>query len=261
MARILITGVSSGIGRATAQRLARAGHDVVATARRVETLADLDVAARLPLDVGDPLQVAACVAAAGEIDVLVNNAGVSLWGPLEACPFEDVERVLATNLVGAIRMSRAVIPQMRARGGGKIVQISSAAARRPNPFLGAYAASKAGLEALSWSLRLELRPFGISVCVVSMSAIATAMDENRKVIDVSETAYGDLQRRTFARTAQLRRAPAPPDDVAAVIQQVIEAADPPFTSFVGEELAANMARAAATSEAEIEAETLASLGY
>jgi len=259
MARVLITGVSSGIGRASAELLTRAGHEVIATARRVETLDGLDVAARLPLDVGDPQQVTDALAAAGEIDVLVNNAGVSLWAPLEIASFEEFERVLATNLVGAARMTRAVIPQMRRRGRGRIIQVSSGAARRPNPFLTAYAASKAGLEALSWSLRVELRPFGVSVCVVTMGAIATSMDENRKVIDVADTPYGDLQRRTFARTAEIRRAPAPAGDVAAVIQRAIDDADPPFMNPVGAGLAAALASGA--SDAQIEAETLAGLGY
>jgi NAD(P)-dependent dehydrogenase (short-subunit alcohol dehydrogenase family) len=190
---------------------------------------------------------------------LVNNAGVSLWGPMECCPLDDIERVIATNLLGPIMMANAVLPGMRARGRGKIIQISSAAARNPNPLLGAYAASKSGLEAMSWCLRVELSQFAIPVTVVSMSAIETGMDVNRKVIDVADTAYGDLQRRTLARTARIRAAPAPADDVAKVVQGVVDDPSPPFMVYVGEELRAAMARKAGLSDAQVEAEVLASL--
>jgi len=261
MARILITGAGSGIGRATAQWLAGRGHAVVATARRVETLADLDVAARLPVDVCDPAQVAACVAAAGDVDVLVNNAGVSLWGAMECCPLEEIERVIDTNLLGPILMANAVLPGMRARGRGKIIQVSSAAARNPNPLLGAYAASKAGLEAMSACLRVELHAFGIHVTVVSMGAVESGVDVKRRVMDASGTAYAELQRRAVARNSQARNAPAPATDVAAVIEGVIDDPSPPFLVYVGEQLQAVMARRAGRSDAEVEAETLASLGY
>ena len=111
--RILITGAGTGIGRATAQVLTARGHDVVATARRVEVLDDLDVAAKLPLDVTDADSVAACVAAAGQIDGLVNNAGVLGGGPLETFPADKAREVFETNVFGPLRMINALVPAMR----------------------------------------------------------------------------------------------------------------------------------------------------
>ena len=118
MARALITGCSTGFGRATAVELKKRGYEVVATARRPETLADIDVDARLALDVTDDASVAAAVAAAGTIDVLVNNAGIGLGGPIELVPMAEVRRLFETNVFGPLRMMQAVLPQMRARGLG-----------------------------------------------------------------------------------------------------------------------------------------------
>src|SRR4051812_34550069 len=115
MARILITGCSSGIGRATALHLAAAGHEVIATARNRQALDDLEIALRLELDVMDDDSVSAALAEAGEIDVLVNNAGISIWSPAELCPPHAAERLMQTNLMGVIRLTRAVLPQMRRR--------------------------------------------------------------------------------------------------------------------------------------------------
>src|SRR5437763_6519253 len=109
----LITGCSSGIGRATAVELTKRGYEVVATARRPETLDDLDVAERLRLDVDDDASVADCVAEAGPVEVLVNNAGFEVAGPLERVPIDEVKRMFETNVFGTLRMIQAILPSMR----------------------------------------------------------------------------------------------------------------------------------------------------
>src|SRR5262249_21176013 len=154
--KILITGCSSGIGRALATDLARRGHEVVATARRRDDLHDLEVAQRLPLDITSEESVAAAAGIAGEVDVLINNAGISIWGPIQSVGHADLHRIFDTNVFGMMRMLRAVLPAMRARGRGEIYQVSSVIAKRPTALLSHYAATKAALEAYSEALRLEL---------------------------------------------------------------------------------------------------------
>src|SRR5215472_14426792 len=139
--RALITGCSSGIGRAAATELTKRGYEVVATARRPQTLDDLDVAQKLALDVTSDASVAAACEAAGRIDVLVNNAGYGLEGAIEAVPLDDVRQVFETNVIGASRMIQAVVPAMRARGQGVVVNVSSVAGVVAGPLGGYYAAS------------------------------------------------------------------------------------------------------------------------
>ena len=159
MSRVLITGCSTGIGRAGAVELTKRGHDVVATARRPETLDDLDVAARLRLDVDDPASVRAAVDQAGLIDALVNNAGFGIGGPAETVDLDAARRCMDTNLFGAARMIQAVLPGLRARGGGTIVNVASVAGRVGVPLEGFYSASKWALEGLSESLHFEVGHF------------------------------------------------------------------------------------------------------
>jgi len=216
--RILITGCSSGIGRALASELTCRGHHVIATARRLETLDDLDVAGRLRLDVIDPASVSEAIAAAGRVDVLINNAGYSVWGAVEAVPVSEMQALFETNLFGALRMAQAVLPQMRARRSGIILQISSAAARRGNPLLGHYSASKAALEMYSEALRLEIARFGIDVSVVVLGSVATSFSDNRRRI--STPAYDDLTQRAERQIAARR---VQPTQVETVAQRIADA--------------------------------------
>ena len=149
MGRILITGCSTGFGRAAAVELTKRGHEVVATARRAAAIDDLDVAARLALDVDDDESVVRAVQAAGELDGLVNNAGFGISGPVEQIPLDDVRAMMETNYLGVVRMVQAVLPAMRARGSGTIVNVSSIAGRVAPPLGGFYAASKFALEGLT----------------------------------------------------------------------------------------------------------------
>ncbi|HEY4375697.1 MAG TPA: SDR family NAD(P)-dependent oxidoreductase, partial [Acidimicrobiales bacterium] len=170
-----VTGAGSGIGRATAEVLTAHGHDVVATARRIEVLDDLHVAVRAPLDVTDDASVAACVEAAGPIDALVNNAGISETGPLETYPDDAVRRMFETNVFGALRMIRAVVPAMRQRGSGVVVNVSSVEGRVAGPLAGIYSATKHAIEAISESLQFEIGHFGLRVVIIEPGYIAPGM--------------------------------------------------------------------------------------
>jgi NAD(P)-dependent dehydrogenase (short-subunit alcohol dehydrogenase family) len=174
----MITGCSSGIGRATAIELSARGYDVVATARRRESLDDLKVAQALELDVDDESSVAAAVAAAAPIDVLVNNAGFGVEGAIETVPLDEVRRMFETNFFGAARMIQALVPSMRERGSGTVVNVTSTAGIAAPPLGGYYAASKFALEALSEALHLEVGHFGVRVLVIEPGVIETRFGVN-----------------------------------------------------------------------------------
>jgi NAD(P)-dependent dehydrogenase (short-subunit alcohol dehydrogenase family) len=181
---ILITGASSGIGRDAALALARAGHHVIAAARRLPALEALAASADgaitpLRLDLDDPASITAAV---GEIDrltggrgvdAIVNNAGFATAGALAELPDRDLRAQFETNVFGLMAITRAVLPPMLARGTGRIVIVSSVSGRIPAPVLGAYHASKYAVEALSDALRMELAPFGIRVAIVEPGTIRT----------------------------------------------------------------------------------------
>lgn len=180
---ILITGASSGIGRATAIRLADEGHTVFAAARRTDRLEALaretsGTVVPVRLDVCDPVSVREAVAtvaeyAPGGLDVLVNNAGYALTGPAETLSTEAVRAQYETNVIGLFDVTRAFLPQMRRNRRGRIVNVSSMLGRFTVPGSGAYGGTKHAVEALSDALRMELRQFGISVVVVEPGFTAT----------------------------------------------------------------------------------------
>ena len=175
--RVLITGAARAIGAATAAVLEAHGCEVVATARDPEMLRDVTATQRLALDVTDPESVARCIDAAGDIDVLVNNAAISEAGPLERFPLERLHAIFETNAIGPMRMVQALAPQMRSRGSGAIVNVSSVNGRVSSPLDGPYAASKFALEALSESLHYELGHFGVRVVIIQPGYIAPGMKE------------------------------------------------------------------------------------
>ncbi len=176
---ILITGCSSGIGRATAEHLERRGHTVYATARRLETLVELERAGckTLVLDVLDDESMKAAVGAVeeahGSVSALVNNAGYAVSGAIEAVSLDAVRTEFETNVFGYIRMAQLVLPGMRRAGRGRIVNVSSLAGRVTMPGAGAYAASKYAIEAISDALRFEVRGFGVEVVVIEPGPIRT----------------------------------------------------------------------------------------
>jgi NAD(P)-dependent dehydrogenase (short-subunit alcohol dehydrogenase family) len=192
VARVLITGCSTGIGRATAIELTKRGFDVIATARRRSTLEDLDVAEKVVLDVNDEASVASVREAVGEVGALVNNAGIGIHAPIEKVPLDEFRRVLETNVIGVVRMIQAFAPQMRERGSGVIVNVSSIAGRAASPLGGLYSASKFAVEALSESLHYELSHWGVRVAIVEPGAFDTAFGDNRMIFGVDEQPYDEL---------------------------------------------------------------------
>jgi NAD(P)-dependent dehydrogenase (short-subunit alcohol dehydrogenase family) len=246
---VLITGCSSGIGRAAALHLAATGHTVVATARRVEDLADLAAAGcRIqPLDVTDEGSMRAAVdaveAAHGRIDVLVNNAGYSQSGAVESVPLAKTRAQFETNVFGPLRLTQLVLPGMRRRGAGRIVNVSSMGGRLVFPGGGVYHASKYAIEALSDALRYELRPFGIGVVLVQPGLIRTRFAATVGVrlaslaVDVPATgdaaavyaAFNDVVARGTAAAYErgpMARMAGEPIDVARVIARAIASPRP-----------------------------------
>ncbi len=180
MQTVLITGTSSGIGEATAQYFLNQGWRVVATARRPETLGAWrrsENVITLPLNITNSGSVQTAIAdalqRAGSLDVLVNNAGVGLAGPLEAIPLSDVEQHFQTNFFGAVRMIQEIVPIFREQRHGVIVSVSSIVGRLGMPFLSPYCAGKFAIEGLSESLCYELRPFNIRIKLVEPGGIKT----------------------------------------------------------------------------------------
>ena len=187
MANVLITGCSSGFGLLIALRFARAGDRVVATmrtpAKAPKDLTDPIAAEKLPitlgrLDVCDQASIDAAVRAAGEIDVLVNNAGIELRSSIEDATDADVQKQFDTNVFGTLRVMRAVLPQMRARKRGTIVNLSSIAGIVARPFGGLYSATKHALEAITEALHFEAAPFGVRVVLVEPGAYDTRLLQN-----------------------------------------------------------------------------------
>jgi NADP-dependent 3-hydroxy acid dehydrogenase YdfG len=238
---VLITGTSSGIGAATALRLVKAGHVVYATARSTSTLGALQQAGCrvLALDVTDEASMVAAVRTvegeAGRIDVLINNAGYSQSGALESVPLDKIRRQFETNVFGLIRMCQLVLPGMRARGSGHIVNIGSMGGRLTFPGGGVYHATKYAVEAISDALRVEVKNFGIKVVLVEPGLIKTGFGEAVATASeglLKDPAYDAFNEVVVTTTREIcDKGPlAPlsgvPEDVAAVIQSAIERSNP-----------------------------------
>ena len=217
---VLITGASSGIGLATAELMARRGWHVAATARDVTALEGLPHVAAFPLDVTSESSmksaVAGIVSRFGGIDVLVNNAGYGVFGPLEGTPFEEVERQLRTNLFGSIAMIRHVMPIMRAAGRGTIVNISSIGGRTAAPFASLYHASKFAIEGFSESFRYEAALHGIRVKLVEPGHFKTGF-LGRSLYRAAHPAYAAAFDHYMTRVDAADRNAPPPDPVAETI--------------------------------------------
>ncbi|MFJ4732057.1 SDR family oxidoreductase [Streptomyces sp. NPDC088770] len=218
MASVLITGASKGIGRAIAMELAHRGHRVIATARRPETLADLPVEQRLRLDVTDQDSVDQAIKDAGEIDVLVSNAGATVRAPLETVPLADVEQLYQLNTLGALRVAQGVLPAMRERGSGRLIFVSSVQGRLVLPIIGPYAASKWALEAIAETLAIETGHFGIKVSIVQPGAVSTNGAKQAQAFVGEDSPYAPL----YEQLAALRGEAITPEEVAAVVADTIE---------------------------------------
>ena len=246
---VLITGASTGIGRASALYLAGKGYRVAATSRSLDRLDGLRRDAErigdihcVELDVDSDSSVSGAAASVikeyGRIDVLVNNAGYGLWGPVQSFSLEELHSQFETNFFGAFRMIKAVLPSMTSAGTGTIINVSSVEGRLVTPFSGGYAASKFALEGLSEALRYELWPQGIRVAVVEPGLFATDFHANlveASGADSPDLPYGAVIARYREMRGQYDRFAKDPIRVARVIHKIIRSRRPRFRYPVGAE--------------------------
>jgi NAD(P)-dependent dehydrogenase (short-subunit alcohol dehydrogenase family) len=239
---ILVTGSTSGFGRLTVETLARQGYRVFAgmraaagknapAAEALRALAQREALALqiVEIDITDDASVERAIAViietTGRLDVVVNNAGVSYSGPLEAFTLEQVRQQFETNVFSVLRVNRAVLPQMREQGSGLLLQIGSIAGRLGMPFLGLYGATKFALEGLTESYRSELAPFGIDAAILEPGTFPTSISANRQVAaDAERLALYQAAMNAFTVPfyAENRSATPPdPQEVADAIAQVI----------------------------------------
>lgn len=239
-----ITGSSRGFGRALVQAALEAGDSVVATARKPEQLAELtqkygERVLPVALDVTDPAQVATALAAGverfGRLDVIVNNAGYANLAPLETAAEDDFRAQFETNFWGVYNVSKAVIPQLRAQGGGVVVQFSSVGGRvGGSPGIAGYQAAKFAVDGLSRALAVETAPFGVQVMVVEPSGFATDWAGSSMTIAEIPADYdatiGEMHRRIRANTG----GPAgDPVRAAEIIVRAVKSGNPPSHLLLG----------------------------
>jgi NAD(P)-dependent dehydrogenase (short-subunit alcohol dehydrogenase family) len=240
---VLVTGCSSGIGRATALRLAGAGWKVYASARRPETISDLRDAGcqTLALDVTDEQSMQAAVdtvqQAEGAVGVLINNAGYSQSGAVETVPLEAVRRQFETNVFGLVRLTQLVLPKMREQRWGKIVNVGSMGGRLTFPGGGHYHATKHAVEAISDAMRFELRGFGIDVILLEPGLITTEFGEAATASMADTAIDGDDPYATFNATVgavtkgaydgPMKLLGGGPDRVAKTIERALKRRNPP----------------------------------
>lgn len=243
----LITGTSSGIGLATAVHLAGRGHRVYASMRdlaRSDGLREAAVAegvevelVELDVDEEDSVRraVDGVLEREGHVDVLVNNAGIAPFNPIERASEDEVKGVFETNLFGALRLIRAVLPSMRERRAGTIVNVSSVAGRVAAPCMGVYSASKFALEAASESLAREVHPHGVRVVIIEPGIIPTPIiDKAVGNLSSDENApYATVERRTRVMFEQGKEAGGDPRHVAEAIEEALADEEPRLRYLVG----------------------------
>ncbi|WP_221179352.1 oxidoreductase [Streptomyces botrytidirepellens] len=224
----LVTGASSGIGKAAALALVEAGFDVVGTSRDTSRAAPLDGVTFLDLDVASDASVTAVVQQVidrfGRIDVLVNNAGMGLMGAAEENSVAQAQGVFDVNVFGVMRMVKAVLPHMRARGRGRIINLSSVLGFLPSPYMAVYAASKHAIEGYSESLDHEIREHGVRALLVEPAYTSTGFEANSPRPDTPLPVYAD-QRRAFDR--MMETAIKDGDDPGIVAKVIVAAATDP----------------------------------
>jgi short-subunit dehydrogenase len=239
---VLITGASSGVGQSTARLLSQRGYKVFGTSRSPATAEAMPAVEMLTLDVRSDESVAACLKAAnqaGRIDVLVNNAAYELAGALEETSLEEAREQFETNFFGVIRMMKAVLPLMRQRKQGRIINVSSLSGRSAIPFMGIYSASKSALEGYSEALRAEVKPFNVHVSVTEAGFLKTPM-MNKRQNSTSQLAEYDMwrQRAFNAIRDQEQKAPGP-ELVSQAILRIIESTRPRFRYLIGSQAKIN----------------------
>ena len=199
---IVITGASSGLGETIANYLTSKHHIVYGTSRSIES--QPTSFRTLNMDVGDEQSVRAAIERIKNeqprIDVLINNAGLAIAGPVESLPLDELQRVFDTNVLGCLRTIQAVLPTMRAQKSGLIINVSSIAAEAGLPFRGGYCASKAALDRLTEALRFELSQFGIQACTIQPGGTKTDINKNRLRVNLP---VGNAYKETFEQVYTL----------------------------------------------------------
>ncbi len=222
---VLVTGVSSGIGRAAAERFAQRGCRVFGTVRAMAKAQPIAGVQLVEMDVRDEASVQRAVQSiidsAKRVDVLVNNAGISMLGAVEETSLAEAAALFNTNVLGILRTARAVLPQMRDQRSGRIVNISSVLGFLPAPYMGLYAASKHAVEGLSESLDHEVRQFGIRVVLVEPAFTKSNLDANAPKAVSLIPAYGSERDRVVQSIGQSMAGAPEPD---AVVNAIVEAA-------------------------------------
>jgi len=234
---VLVTGCSTGIGRALARELRGRGHRPFATARRLESIADLagEGIDTVQLDVQDTRSIQAAVQAvldrAGRVDVVVNNAGVNIFGPLAETPLESLRELFETNVLGLAAVTQAVFPHMADRRAGLIVNVGSIVGVLPTPFAGGYCATKSAVHMFSEVLRMEVSPLGIDVVVVQPGGVRSSIADSgardlaryRSQRSRYQRVYAGIARRTYASQEN----PMPAEDFARELVTRAFATPPP----------------------------------
>ncbi len=234
---ILITGASSGIGKACAEFLAQKGHKVYGTSRKES--GPTPGYEMLKLDVTNPDSVKqavnALIAKEGRIDVLLNNAGLGLGGAIENFSEEEMHKEMEVVFFGMVRMIKAVLPYMRKEKKGTIINVSSIMGFIALPFQGFYSASKFALEGMSESLRLELRPTGIKVALICPGDFRTGFTASRQVITAEKSAnpYSDQFKTTMAIVEKDENGGSNPRIIAKTVNKIINSSNPSFHYLVG----------------------------
>lgn len=234
---VVVTGASSGIGRVCAQHLASRGCRVFGAQRRTE--AQSDGIEMVAMDVTNDESVRAAIDTihrrAGRIDAVVNNAGNSIMGAIEDTSIEEAKAQLDTNFFGVLRICRAVLPIMRAQGGGYIINVGSLAGIQGLPFHGLYAASKFALEGMTESLRLETRRFGIKVVVIEPGDFDTALPSARRTAAAAGagSAYREAFERSKAQQEKDETGAPTPEPVARLVERILLSPNPATRYSVG----------------------------
>lgn len=242
---VLISGCSSGLGLELAKQFSSAGYHVIATARNPEVLSsfksnNIDI---LPLDVTDSASIRQCVESAlgitGRIDVLINNAGVALIGPVSELDPGMLKNQFNTNFFGAVELSQAVIPHMVARKSGKIVHISSISGIVTTPFAGAYCSSKSALSSIADAMRMELKPFGIRVMDVQPGKIKSSFGNNARKGEAeyhrADSMYKSIVQFIDKRAEISQENPSSVEEIASIIVEKTSLENLPARIRIGKE--------------------------
>lgn len=236
---VLITGGSSGLGKAIGTYLASKGFKVYGTARNPKNYPDFDAFELIPLDVKQPDSVQNAVSSViskeDRLDILINNAGVGITGPIEETPHEEILNVFDINFNGPVHMMKAVLPQMRKQGGGLIINVTSIAGFMGLPFRGYYSASKGALGIVTEALRMETKSFGISITNLAPGDFATNIAAGRYHAPVVKgSAYEEVYQKSLDLMNEHVDSGGDPADVAKKVHEIIQSKNPKIHQPVGE---------------------------